>query len=402
MTKRKIAIVIGSRANYASIKSVISELDKNANVELQLFVGASAILDKYGNVSKLIEKDGFKITEKFYMLVEGETPETMSMSTGIGIIKLSGILMNHKPDIVITIGDRFETMSTAIATTYMNIHLAHTMGGEITGTIDESIRHAVTKFSHIHFPANALAAERIKKLGENPEHIFLTGCPRIDVVNEIITDNRNNNFDEDGFWKEYKGVGETFPLQDNGFLLVLQHPVTTEYKENRKEMRRTLEALNELKMPTVMLWPNADAGSDEISKEIRTFRENNNPKWLHIFKNLPMNYFIRLMDCCSCMIGNSSSAIREGPIVGVPVVNVGTRQQGRARGNNVIDVPHNKTDILDAIKKQLEHGKYSPNKLYGDGSAGKKISDVLSTIDLSKVSIQKRLVLPGERHETKL
>jgi len=391
--KRKIAIVITSRANYASIKSVMKALKTHDNVELQVFVGASALLEKYGRVVDLIEEDGFKITEKFYTIIEGEVPETMAISSGFGIIKLANIFMNHKPDIVITVGDRFETISTAVSAVYLNIHLAHTMGGEVSGTIDESVRHAVTKLAHIHFPANKEAAKRIERMGENPEHIYITGCPRIDVVKEILNDNKNGNgIDEEEFWNKYKGVGAKFSLNREKFLLVVQHPVTTEFNKNRRHMRETLMALYNLKMPTIMLWPNADAGSDEIAKEIRTFREKyKTNNWLHLFKNLPMEIFIKLMDMCACMVGNSSSAIREGSIIGVPAVNIGTRQQGRCRGENVIDVNYDREEILDAINKQLKNGKYKPDFIYGDGKAGMRIANILAKIDLSKVPLQKRI-----------
>lgn len=395
MEKRKIGIVVGSRANYSSIKSVMEAVQKRRDLKLMVFAGASALLEKYGSISDLIEKDGFKITEKFYMLVEGETPETMASSTGLGIIKLSGIFMSNRPDIIVTVGDRFETISTAICAAYLNIHLAHTMGGEVTGTIDESIRHAVTKFSHLHFPANKRSAKRIINMGENPKHVFVTGCPRIDAVRKIIHKNKNGvKIDERSFWRKYKGVGQKFSLNKARFFLVMQHPVTTEFGLNRKKIKETLMALNELKTPTIMLWPNADAGSDEISKEIRSFREKyNSNKWLHVFKNLPMEIFIRLMDNTACMIGNSSSAIREGVIIGVPTVNIGSRQQGRERGDNVIDVDHDRIQIVAAIKKQLRHGKHGSNSLYGDGRAGKKIAKILATIDLKKVPIQKRILI---------
>jgi len=392
--KRKIGIVIGSRANYASIKSVARELKKNKDIDLHIYAGASAILDKYGKVEEIIENDGFKIDERFYMLVEGETPETMAMSTGLGIIRLVDIFQNNKPDIVITVGDRFETMATAISAAYLNIHLAHTMGGEVSGTVDESIRHAVTKFAHIHFPANKRAADRIIKMGEDPKNVFTTGCPRIDIVKEVIEESRkSNNFNERYFWEKYKGVGGEFSLKREKYLLVLQHPVTTEFKENRKHINETLMALNEFKMPTVMLWPNADAGSDEISKGIRTFREEYKPDWLHVFKNLPMEIFVQLMDMCQVLIGNTSSAIREGGIVGVPVVNIGTRQQGRCRGKNVMDVDYNNDEIYNAIKKQIEHGKYKPDYIYGDGKAGSRIAKILCEVDLKKVDIQKRILI---------
>jgi|TARA_B110000091_G_scaffold49667_2_gene54718 UDP-hydrolysing UDP-N-acetyl-D-glucosamine 2-epimerase len=394
MKKRKIGVVLGSRANYASIKSVMRELQATENIDLEVYAGAATLLDKFGNAAKLIESEGFEITARYYMLVEGETPETMALSTGLGIMKLTDIFMNRKPDMVVTVGDRFETMSTTIAAAYLNIHLVHTMGGEVSGTIDESIRHAITKFAHIHFPANEDARQRIIKLGEREEHVFNVGCPRIDEVKKIIDANRSGDkINEGEFWEKYKGVGsQNFSVNNDEFLLVMQHPVTTEFNENRTNMREILAALNELKKPTIMLWPNADAGSDEISKEIRTFREKNKPDgWLHIFKNLPMDVFVRLMDQCSVMMGNSSSQLREGAIVGVPAIDIGSRQQARLKGENIMEVSPDKDEILAAIKTQLAHGKYDGDPLYGDGFAGEKIAKILSTIDLKTVSVQKQI-----------
>jgi UDP-hydrolysing UDP-N-acetyl-D-glucosamine 2-epimerase len=394
MKKRKIGVVLGSRANYASIKSVMRELQATENIDLEVYAGAATLLDKFGNAAKLIESEGFEITARYYMLVEGETPETMALSTGLGIMKLTDIFMNRKPDMVVTVGDRFETMSTTIAAAYLNIHLVHTMGGEVSGTIDESIRHAITKFAHIHFPANEDARQRIIKLGEREEHVFNVGCPRIDEVKKIIDANRSGDkINEGEFWEKYKGVGsQNFSVNNDEFLLVMQHPVTTEFNENRTNMREILAALNELKKPTIMLWPNADAGSDEISKEIRTFREKNKPDgWLHIFKNLPMDVFVRLMDQCSVMMGNSSSQLREGAIVGVPAIDIGSRQQARLKGENSMEVSPDKDEILAAIKTQLAHGKYDGDPLYGDGFAGEKIAKILSTIDLKTVSVQKQI-----------
>lgn len=394
MSKRKIGVVLGSRANYASIKSVMRELQRTENVELEVYAGAATLLDKFGNAAKLVEREGFPITARYYMLVEGETPETMALSTGLGIMKLTDIFMNRKPDMVITVGDRFETMSTTIAAAYLNIHLVHTMGGEVSGTIDESIRHAITKFAHIHFPANEDARQRIIKLGEREEHVYNVGCPRIDEVKAIIDANRaGDKINEEEFWEKYKGVGsQNFSVNTDEFLLVMQHPVTTEFDENRNNMREILAALNELKKPTIMLWPNADAGSDEISKEIRTFREKNKPdNWLHIFKNLPMDVFVRLMDQCAVMMGNSSSQLREGAIVGVPAIDIGSRQQARLKGENIMEVAPDRNEILGAIKKQLANGKYDGDPLYGDGLAGKKIAKILSTIDLKTVPVQKQI-----------
>ncbi|MFH1244952.1 MAG: UDP-N-acetylglucosamine 2-epimerase [Candidatus Omnitrophota bacterium] len=392
--KKRIAVVIGSRANYASIRSVLKHILRYPDtLELLIFAGASAVLDKYGQVVDLIEKDGFSITERFYILVEGDNPQTMAMSTGLGMIELSGLFMNHKPDIVLTVGDRFETIATAVTAAYMNIHLAHTMGGEVSGTIDESVRHAVTKFAHIHFPANAEAAGRIIKMGEDPRHVYITGCPRIDLVKELVEENRTGRgINVEEFWMKYKGVGGMFDLSKEKFILVSQHSVTTEYGKNRESIMSTLMALSKLRLPTVMLWPNADAGSDEISKGIRFFRENYRPDgWLHLFKNLPMEIYIKLMDMCACLVGNSSSAIREGAIIGVPAVNIGTRQKGRLRSANVIDVNYDEEEILEAMNKQLSCGKYKPDFIYGRGNSGADIARILAEVDLSAVSIQKKI-----------
>lgn len=391
-TRKKVAIVVAGRANYASIRSVMKEILKYPDeFELQLFVGSSAILGKYGDLIDLIEQDGFKITEKFHMLVEGNTPVTMTMSVGMGLVSLSHLFSNHKPDLVITVGDRFETMAVAIAASFANIHLAHTMGGEITGTIDESIRHAVSKLAHFHFVSNQDAAERVIRLGEPVEYVFNVGCPRIDEIKRIVEEYRAHRAAGKGIYEKYKGVGVPFAIQEGKFLLVSQHPVTTEYGKNREHVRETLLALEELNMPTFMLWPNPDAGSEEVSKEIRTFREKKNPKWLYMFRNLPFEDYIHLMDICGCIVGNSSSAIREGEIIGVPTVNIGTRQQGRIRGDNVVDVPYEKEAIKMAIKEQLKQGKYKTKHVYGDGRAGERIVQKIRELDLKTIQVQKRI-----------
>src|SRR5918995_3560537 len=192
---RKICIILGSRANYTSIKSAMRAVQEHPDLELQLIVGASALLDRYGEVIEVIERDGFRAAARVYMLIEGETPTTMAKSTGLGLLELPTILGQLQPDVVLTVGDRFETMATALAAAYMNIPLAHTMGGEVSGTIDESIRHAVTKFANVHFPACSEAAERIVKLGEPPETVFNVGCPRIDLVADVLRQGGNGSLE---------------------------------------------------------------------------------------------------------------------------------------------------------------------------------------------------------------
>ena len=381
---KKVCVFIGSRANYSSIKSAMRAIQNHSQLELQLIVGASAVLDKYGSVAELIKEDGFLISSSIHMLIEGETPVTMAKSTGLGLLEIPTILEQLKPDLVLVVGDRFEIMSAAIAAVYMNIPLAHTMGGEVTGTIDESIRHAITKFSHIHFPANRDSAERIINMGEVSKHVHVVGCPRVDIVAEVLKDDKRLS---QSIFKEYGGVGKEFDI-NQPFLLVSQHPVTTEYGSGENQISQTLQAVHEMNMPAIMIWPNADAGSEEISRGIRKFRENYKDNKIYFFKNLPMDVYIKLMEQTACLIGNSSSAIREGEFIGVPSVNIGTRQTGRERGENVIDVGYNKAEIINAIQSQIQHGKYQTQYIYGDGKSGERIAQILST---EKVEQQKRI-----------
>lgn len=376
---KKICVFCGSRANYSSIKSVMKAVTEHPSLELQVVLGASALLDRFGNIKDLVQKDGFKIDYTFHNIVEGENPVTMAKSTGLGTIEMAMVLDNLKPDYVVIVGDRFEMMAVTIAAAYMNIRVAHTMGGEVTGTIDESIRHAITKFAHVHFPANENSRERIIKMGEDPQYVFNVGCPRTDLVAEEL---ENDSYKElENLFKDYGGVGSgEFDLRQP-FLLVSQHPVTTEFGSNRSQIEATLEALDRLKLPTLMLWPNSDAGSDDISKGIRTFRERYKPEWLRVFKNLPTKIYIHLMNTTACLVGNSSSGLREGGFIGTPVVNIGTRQNKRLRTDNVYQADYNADSIETGIRHQLANGKYKSDLLYGDGKAGKKIADVLASVN---------------------
>jgi len=365
-------------------------IQNHPDLTLQVVLGGAAILDRFGNIEELVREDGFNIDAKFYMIVEGENPITMAKSTGLGMIECSMIFNNLQPDIVVLVGDRFDVMSPAISASYMNIPIAHTMGGEVSGTIDESIRHAITKLAHIHFPANEDAKQRISKLGELDNMIFNVGCPRMDIVKEQLGNHRNGDrIDQESFFAKYKGVGGKFDIEKDPFLLVSQHPVTTEYGRNLSSINETLYALQELQMHTIMIWPNADAGSDEISKGIRHFRETHKPEWLHLFLNLPISVYVKLMDLSACMIGNSSSAIREGSFIGTPAVNVGNRQNMRTRGKNIIDVEYDRSAIVDAIKQQINSKRFKGEQIYGTGDAGIKIAETLH--QLGHISPQKTI-----------
>ncbi len=381
---KKICIVVGSRANYSSIKSLMKAVNKHSKLKLQLIVCASSLLEKYGRVVDQIEKDGFKIDLKLSFIVEGETPLTMAKTTGLGIIDMTNALSILKPDYVITVGDRYETMCTTIASTYMNIPLGHTMGGEVTGTIDESIRHATTKFAHLHFAASKDAAERIIKLGEKPESVFWTGCPRIDLVKETL----EKKFKKDIFQKIVNSYGIGSKIDFNKeFILLSYHPVTTEFGSNYEQISNVFEVLKRINMQSIILWPNSDAGSSEIAKFYRIFRESFKNKYpFHFVKNLPIDVYVNLMNITSCLVGNSSSGIREGAFIGTPVVNIGSRQNSRECGNNVINVKSKIDDIFTAVKSQIAHGKYDMDSIYGDGNSGLKIAEILSQ---TEVEIQK-------------
>ncbi len=379
---KSVCVVVGSRANYSSIKSAMSAVSAHPELELQLVIGASALLDRYGTVADLIEQDGFEADEKVFMLIEGETPGTMAKSTGLGLLELPTAFDRLRPDVVVTVGDRFETIATALAASYMNIPLAHTMGGEVSGNIDESIRHAVTKFANVHFPASEDAAERIVRMGEDPATVHVVGCPRIDLAAEVLARPSDGLGDLLRF-----GVGGTFDLE-SPFLLVSQHPVTTEYGDGERQIAETLAAVQALDLPAIVLWPNADAGAEHLARGIRKFREHEDDSKLHFFKNLPADDYVRLMRKTACLVGNSSSAIREGAFIGTPSVNVGSRQAGRARGANVIDVAYDHGAIADGVRAQVEHGPYESEAIYGDGRAGERIADILAR---SQISIGKRI-----------
>lgn len=379
--RRKICVVVNSRANYGRIKSVMRAVQQHPQLELQLLVGASALLHRFGSVIDIIRSDGFDPTAVVHSIVEGETPTTMAKSTGLGVLELASQFENIRPDVVLTVADRFETIATAIAASYMNIPVAHTQGGEVTGSIDESVRHAVTKLSHIHFPATERAYDFLLRMGEEKDTVHLTGCPAMDLVADA-----DLTLPPDLF-KRYAGVGADID-PDRPYLVVLQHPVTTEYGQGFAQISETLNAISAIGMQVAWLWPNVDAGSDDVSKGLRVFREHTNPDYLHFYRNFSPEDYLRLIKHCACLVGNSSSGLREGVFMGVPCVNIGTRQQGRERGVNVIDVPYDAEKIGAAIRRQLEHGPYEPSTLFGNGAAGRRIADILATANFR---IQKKL-----------
>jgi len=378
MPKRKICVVVTARPSYSRIKSALQAIKDHSDLELLLVVAASALLGRYGTAVKYIEEDGFPIAAKVFNVLEGGNLAAQAKTTGLGIIELTNVFENLKPDAVITVADRFETMSTAIAASYLNIPLVHVQGGEVTGNIDEKVRHAITKLADIHFVSTLKAKERVIKMGEEEEQVFHTGCPSIDLAFEI-KGNEKLDFDP---YERYGGVGQK-PDYKDGYIIVMQHPVTTEYEQSRKQALETIEAINNLQIPTFWFWPNVDAGSDGTSNAIRSFRENNVIDHIHFFKNMKPYDFLKFLKNCKCLVGNSSVGIRECAYLGVPVVNIGTRQNGRERGKNVLDTEHHTAFIQHAIQKQVKHGRYLSDNIYGNGDAGVCIANHLSKVPLT-------------------
>lgn len=375
--KRKVCVVVTARPSYSRVKTALQAIKEHPDLELQLVLAASALLDRYGNTVRYIEQDGFDVAARVYMVLEGENLTTMAKTTGLGLMELATVFDNLRPDVVITIADRYETLATAVAASYMNIPVAHIQGGEVTGSIDEKVRHAVTKLSNLHFVSTKRAGDRVIRMGEEPSTVFVTGCPSIDIASKVLED-PTLNFDP---FTKYGGVGAKLELS-NGYVVVMQHPVTTEYDKARKQIVETLHAVRDLDIPALWFWPNVDAGSDGTSKGIRSFREIEKPSKIHFFKNMMPEDFLRVIYNSRCLVGNSSVGIRESSFLGIPAVNIGDRQAGRERGVNAIDVPHDRREIAGAIEHHLGNGKVGRDTVYGDGRAGTRIADLLSTVEL--------------------
>tara|TARA_B100000795_G_scaffold269248_1_gene258074 strand:+ start:639 stop:1808 length:1170 start_codon:yes stop_codon:yes gene_type:complete len=372
---KKICVVVNSRANYGRIKSLLTHINSNKKLKLILVVGASATLFRFGEVDKVIKKDQFKIDEKLFSIVEGDNLITMSKSIGLSIIELSNVIEKQKPDMVIAIADRYENLSVAIAGSYMNIPVAHVQGGETTGSIDEKVRHAITKLSDAHFVSTKRSKKFVINMGEMKSCVYHTGCPSIDLA--LLKD---YSLEKNFFNKN--GTGANFSSSEK-YILVLQHPVTTEYKNANFQIDQTIEAVEKFhaktKYKVIWLWPNIDAGSDVFSKKIRFLKEKKT-NYIRFVKNFTPENYVRVLKNSSCIVGNSSSGIREASFLGTPTVNIGTRQSDRERAPNVIDVGYNSNKIYKSILNQIDKN-YKRSFIYGDGKAGKKIADIISKTD---------------------
>jgi len=365
------------------MKSVISAIQAAPDLELQLIAAGGAILPKYGNIAESLIQMGVRIQRRIHYIVEGENPVTMAKSAGLAMSEFATAFEDLRPDVVLVIADRYECLPIAMTAAYMNIVVAHVEGGEVSGSIDESIRHAITKLAHVHFPATKQAASRIERMGEDPAYIFPVGGTSLDVIASLNLD----DIEPIMKFQEQNGVGHIVDLTQP-YLVVIQHPVTTEYGKNREYIEETIHAIHELQMGAIWIWPNMDAGSDGVSKGLREYREKHNPSFVHFVKALPIELYAPLLKNASCIVGNSSSGIREAAFLGTPTVNVGSRQTGRERFENVIDVLNDRENIKNAILTQVTHGRYEPDHRYGNGQAGERMVEILRS---NNFHIQKQI-----------
>jgi UDP-hydrolysing UDP-N-acetyl-D-glucosamine 2-epimerase len=371
--RRRVCVVLVDRANYGRLKPVMHAIRSRPELELQVLAAGTMVLERFSKPVQVVEADGFRVNGEIYLELEGSTPTTMAKSVGFGVVEFASEFQRLKPDIVLLIGDRYEALAAAIAAAYMNICIAHIQGGEVSGSIDESARHAISKFAHYHFPSTRRSAEYLVRMGERPDTIMAIGCPSSDIARQLdrtltseIVNSRGS-----GAW-----IDVTQP-----FLLVLFHPTTTEYGDERGQMEQLLEALNMLQTQTTLLWPNIDAGADHISKAIRKFRDQRKPVWLRTLVNLTPDDYLKVLSAAACAVGNSSSFVRDASYFGTPVVLVGNRQEGRETDLHVRHVSACASEVASVVRSQLQHGRYGPSTLYGDGRVAARIADALVWVE---------------------
>ena len=373
----KILTLVERRADYSRMRPILKELYNNSFFEIYLVVTGVCLLDMHGKDVDYIKEDGFLINAEVPMFEEKGRNTNASMVRALSKV-LDGIVTeieNFQPDLVLTGFDIGANLATTIAAAHMNIPVAHIQGGEVTGTIDESIRHAMSKFAHIHFPATEDARDRLIRLGENPEYIFNVGCPSIDTIVQTP------KIDKKSLEKKFN-IDFSQPS-----ILLIQHPVTTESDASRSQILTTIEAIKELDIQALVALPNNDAGSSEIIDEIKK-------SGLSWYPSLSTDEFVNVYRNIGAIVGNSSSGIHESSTFGIPAVNIGTRQQDRERAQNVIDVGYDKESIKAGIEQALfdvEYRKSVENitNPYGDGKSAKRIVELLKTVNLSGI-VQKR------------
>ena len=374
--KRRICFPITSRAYYGRSQLLIKKLHAHPEIELELMLGGSILLDKYSrHIADDIEAGGFSISGSFLNVIEGGNHVAMAKTACLTALEFTNGLHTIAPDVVIICGDRFEQLAIAMAAAYLNLTLAHIEGGDVTGSIDESVRHAITKLAHFHFVTNEDARRRVLAMGEHPSFVFNTGSLDVELasrVDTVLTSERLNSY----------GVGHEVDLTQP-FLVVIQHPVTTE-RDHAAHIQATLEAVAQTNLPTVWFWPNADAGTDEMAGNLRHMREAHRELTdrTRFITNVPADEFVSLLRQSACLIGNSSAGIKECSYLGTPVVNIGGRQQGRLAAEHVLHVPYDAAQIRSAIATQIAHGRYPASAIYHRSNTSDQILKVLAEAEL--------------------
>lgn len=380
MKKRKIAVIASSRATYGYSRPVMRLIQKSKKLELALVVTGMHLLKEYGLSLNEILQDGFPIAAKADMMIGGDTGVAWAKSLGVGIQSFSQVFSMLQPDIVLVEGDRGEQLAAALTAAYMNIPVAHIQSGDLSGHIDGAARHAITKLCHIHFPACEDSAKRVERMGEELHRIFNVGAPQLD---EIVYGKKIS----------HKKLNQILNLDlKKRTALVIQHPVLSELEQARAQMIETLEALREVGIQTIIIYPNVDAGGEEMIKVIREYEQY---PFLHSFKNLDRIVFLSLLTHISILVGNSSCGIIEAPSFKIPVVNIGSRQRGRMQAGNVINTGYKRTEIRDALKRglfdtSLRRRIMKCKNPYGDGKSAARIVKVLETIKITPHLLDKK------------
>ena len=353
---RRVLAACGSRANWSSLRSICDALDGQPGIELEVACFASAVSDRYGSIVDEI-RGRYQVVHELDTLAEGGHM-AMVQTCALTLTALGNLYAQRQPDVVVIVGDRYECLPAAYAAALQNVIVAHTMSGEVSGSIDESIRHAITKLAHVHFPATEAAARRIRRMGEPHAAVHVVGCPRIDTV---LANARGDGGAAGG---ARHGWGEA--------VVLCYHPVTTRRdQEALSVLTGAQQAAEALGRPLHVVWPNSDAGREGIARVIRATGN------IFTHRRATPEEWARVLNTCAVLIGNSSSGLRDAAILGTPVVNVGDRQQGRECAENVVHVPTDAEAIRAAAIAQAEHGRYPSSTLYGDGTAGKRIAEVL-------------------------
>jgi GDP/UDP-N,N'-diacetylbacillosamine 2-epimerase (hydrolysing) len=376
---RHIAIVTEARSSFSYFRPVVRLIEEDAGLEYSLVTVGQHLLPAFGYSIEEIEREGIEISDRLYSIFDGYTPATMAKSTGALMMSLTDTLVRLRPDWMLVLGDRGESLAAAYTAATMNIPVAHVQAGERSGNIDGMTRHAITRFAHIHFASGEEAAERLRRMGEEEWRIHTVGAPQLD---ELLL----------GDLAPPEEVARHFELDlERPVLLVLQHPVTEEFGEGAAQMRETPEAVCELEQQTVLVFPNSDAGSDEIRHVIELYHR----PFMRVERNLPHRLYGGLMRVASAMVGNSSSGIIEAPLMKLPAVNVGDRQRERARAANVIDVPHDRRAIAEALLRamtpEFRAGMNGASPYLGDGRVSERIVDVLRSTPIDDRLLTKQI-----------